>query len=420
MRARPKLRWVRANSGYPELSSRKRLVGHLLIARAQATHLYALDGQWERWERTLRESTCSEAGDYSRMADNNYPLSAHIGAILNKFNSKAPPQTEDASLARLLYNTEYDSLRDDVARIDCKSCAGQRPICNGDNRIDAANMKRRPECWTRVDELVNYAVQNAEAAYSRLFRASSTEMPVEVTEIPVEVKVSVLQAGNGGLGGSLTFPPSDSLGKRCAEMIVWLPEQMTRDDYLQSLYVIFHEIFVHSVQALGVSARRPVFDELCEFTEGFVDRAAERVLCAALKSAALKSDPARPFSNDYLRQRFVTEARRAHFRRTDATNASDSETKKAAQHRLAGYQLFENVDALLENEDFAVQVAMYLNLRLGTRKARNEMYNRLGWLAIPEKSSRRQEIRRALMQFATDGEWSNLARSLKFESGVDP
>jgi hypothetical protein len=400
---------VRANAGYPDLSLRKKLVAHLLLARAQSGHLLNLDGDWSLWEETLRGSAGAEARDYLRTkgeGSSKVHLSAHIGEVLRAFESKAPPDTEDAAKARRLFKIERDRLRKDAGYIDCETCAGTRPPCDGGN--DAANMTNKPLCWKRVDRMVDCAVNIAQSAYSRLFPASSEE-------IPVQIAVSVLTAGNAGLGGSVTFPVDDSAHKRSADVTLYLPETIGRDEYLRSLYALFHEVFVHSVQALEVPGTRPVFDELCQFTEGFVDRAAAIVLCDALASR-----PPPRFESTYLRARFASETRRGNYKRTEAYNGDDSEARRVAERRLEGHQLFEQIQGLVGDRHVAVNVAMYLNLRLSTQDARTEIHDRLTWLANPAFSRRREKARRSLEQFAADGEWSSLANSLKFHASPDP
>jgi hypothetical protein len=389
---------------------RKKLVAHLLLARAQSSHLLNLDGDWTLWEETLRGSAGAEARDYLRTkgeGSSKVCLSAHIGEVLKAFESKAPPDTEDATKAQQLFEIERERLRSDAGHIDCKTCAGTRPVCDGSN--DAANMKSEARCWKRVDEIVDCAVNVAQSAYSRVFPA-----PSQV--IPVRIAVSVLTAGSEGLGGSVTFPANDSAHERSADVTLYLPETIGRDEYLRSLYAVFHEVFVHSVQALGVPGTRPVFDELCQFTEGFVDRAAAIVLSDALASDALP----RFEESDYLRARFASETRRGNYKRTEAYNSNDLASRRVAERRLEGHELFEQIQGLVGDMRTAVNVAMHLNLRLGTRGARTEIHDRLTWLANPAFGKRREKARRSLAQFAADGDWSSLANSLNFNASPDP
>jgi hypothetical protein len=405
MRVRPKLQWVRANAGYPALSPRKKLVAHLLLARAQAGHLLSVDENSISWEKALRKTAGTAAGYYKRTDYDQVPLSSHIDAVLEAFESEAPPVTEAKALR--LFKIEHDRLRGDAGIINCNVCAGKRQVCDGIN--DAANMTARPLCWKRVDEMVDYAVKTAQSAYSRLFPASQDEVPVQIT-------VSVLTAGSAGLDGSVTFPVGDSATSRSAEVTLYLPETIGRDEYLRSLYALFHEIFVHSVQALGVSGTRPVFDELCQFTEGFVDRAAAMAL-----HEALLSDPPPRFENAYLRARFASETRRGNWKRTEAYGAEDPHACRIAEHRLEGRELFDQIQALVnDNMRVAINVAMHLNLQLGAKEARIEIHDRLTWLTHTASSTRRRKARLSLEQFAADGEWATLANALGFKASPNP
>src|SRR4051812_46702225 len=99
MIAKPIFHWVRTEFGYPNLASRKKLVAHLLLARAQATHVLALHDQAAEWENNLREAARTAAADFDRTRANNVPLSDHVASVLRVFYSR-PPTAADSDQAR--------------------------------------------------------------------------------------------------------------------------------------------------------------------------------------------------------------------------------------------------------------------------------------------------------------------------------
>lgn len=399
MIARPLFHWVRAEFGYPELASRKKLVAHLLLARAQATHALALHDKAAEWENNLREAVRNAAADFDRTQKNDLPLSDHVASVLAVFRSK-PPDAADSEKARELFEVEVDILEHDATPIDCKACAGRRPVCNDQEKTDDVNMLNEPICWRHIDELVNYALNTANTAYGRIFLPGAKS-------IPVEVAVAVIPGID--LGGEVTFPEDDSLSTRRSNVEYSIPETINHDQYLRSLHTIFHEVFVHAGQALYVRGQRPVLDELCSFTEGFVDAAGTAVLRGALGSASAEA-----FGNATLPLRFGRGARAAHDKRTEVRPANDP-LHTVAAHRLAGSYLFEQVSGILGGIDLAIDVTIRLNLLLGTPEVRNEIHDVLTWMIRASTPAQRKAIQ-AVRRFAVDGDWPELRRILRIES----
>jgi hypothetical protein len=381
----PRFRADLAHPEHPTLTDRKRLVWRLAVLRnlILRTEEAAADERSrlnDLASAVLAAAEVTIKNDHEQLDDF---LSAAIktmqGLAAKMVNAAGPSKKRIRSLLR----TAIGNVRDETKAINCAGCSKARqggPICNGslnDERALEGSDDKGPPCWRLLTELFSEILEIAEDEYGPFIAACGQRQ--------LAVKFCTRRAKDRDVGAKALFPDDDSEQRRVTEITLALPPHGLHHTHIRDLpYVLFHEVFVHSVEGWVTKGCRLETTELCAFREGFVDAAAAHVLEQRLLNPGLRSGLHRSYSEIFSRGVRTGHANRMTYNVTRNGLSADEavQMEQILKARNRGWKLFRRLEAKLQGG--AVRLAICLNLLDLPHEARQALVAVLDRASDPE------------------------------------
>jgi hypothetical protein len=205
-----------------------------------------------------------------------------------------------------------------------------------------------------------------------------TYVATSSNQVEVEIAFGSLPTKGNDIQPETEFADSANGSKR--RSIVWLGLPTTNFNarcYYGLLYAFYHELIVHSVQALASPKKRVPYGEDCAFAEGLVDA----VSCSAMSDLLEKGkvpNELKKHSKSFELQGWLRYRQRADYlRATSVAKGTQTTPQMKAAHAIAAAQELYGWLLRWRDRDWTFKLILSLNLEALSKHERNKLVARL-------------------------------------------